>query len=232
MPTTKLDFKTLKAKEEDLNKNGQLPDNFALRIHRAISWGMRAEREIEDDDVRFILLWIGFNAAYVKDSDIFYNTNTDTKNSSQRNFFKTYFDALIELDSNSRIYDAVWDRFKHEVRILLDNKYIFEPFWKHHHNIPNYNNWQERFEKSKRVIGFAIDKREKTALILSTIFDRLYVLRNQLMHGSATWDSSINRNQVRDGAKIMGWLLPLFIDIMMDNPNENWGQPPYPVIEP
>lgn len=28
---------------------------------------------------------------------------------------------------------------------------------------------------------------------------RLYVLRNQLVHGSATWNSSANRAKVRDG---------------------------------
>ena len=34
------------------------------------------------------------------------------------------------------------------------------------------------------------------------VFDRLYVLRNQLVHGGSTWNSGINRTQVRDGAAI------------------------------
>ena len=38
---------------------------FTLRIHRALSWLKRAEAAGEDDDVAFICLWIGFNAAYV-----------------------------------------------------------------------------------------------------------------------------------------------------------------------
>ena len=50
------------------------------------------------------------------------------------------------------------------------------------------------------------------------VFDRLYVLRNQLVHGGATWNSSVNRAQVRDGAAILGFLLPVFVDLMMDNP--------------
>jgi len=44
------------------------------------------------------------------------------------------------------------------------------------------------------------------------------------VHGGATWNSSINRDQVRDGAAVIGWLLPIFIDIMMDNPQQEWGQ--------
>jgi hypothetical protein len=57
------------------------------------------------------------------------------------------------------------------------------------------------------------------------------VLRNQLIHGGATWNSSVNRDQVRDGAAVMGCLLPVFIDIMMDHPDRGWDMPHYPVIE-
>jgi hypothetical protein len=57
------------------------------------------------------------------------------------------------------------------------------------------------------------------------------VLRNQLVHGGATWNSRVNRDQVRDGAAVIGWLLPVFIDIMMDNPDCEWGRPFYPVVD-
>ena len=63
------------------------------------------------------------------------------------------------------------------------------------------------------------------------LFDRLYVLRNQLVHGGATWNSSINRAQVKDGAAVLGWLLPVFIDIMLENPDQDWGKPFYPVVK-
>jgi len=54
------------------------------------------------------------------------------------------------------------------------------------------------------------------------VFDRLYVLRYQLVHGGSTWNSSVNRNQVREGAGILGFLMPVFVDIMMDNPQVDW----------
>ena len=65
---------------------------------------------------------------------------------------------------------------------------------------------------------------------LSFVFDRLYVLRNQLVHGGSTWNSAVNRDQVRDGAVILGFLMPVFVDIMMDHPDEDWGKPFYPVV--
>ena len=62
------------------------------------------------------------------------------------------------------------------------------------------------------------------------VFDRLSVLRNQLVHGGATWGGSINRPQVRDGTAILAFLIPVFVDVMLDNPLEYWGRPFYPVV--
>lgn len=39
---------------------------FDLRLYRAISWLKKAE-STEDLDIRFISLWIAFNAAYAKE---------------------------------------------------------------------------------------------------------------------------------------------------------------------
>ena len=67
--------------------------------------------------------------------------------------------------------------------------------------------------------------------VLMIILERLYVLRNQLMHGNATWNSSVNREQVRDGANILGQLVPAMISIMLDCGTELWGDPRYPVVD-
>jgi hypothetical protein len=86
------------------------------------------------------------------------------------------------------------------------------------------------FDGAKRAAHAALAA-GNTPVVLSILFDRLYVLRNQLLHGGATWNSAANRAQVRDGAALLGHLLPLFIDLMMDNPGEDWAMPLYPVIE-
>ena len=83
---------------------------------------------------------------------------------------------------------------------------------------------------SQRQIATAMTQFD-TGRILLVVFDRLYVLRNQLVHGGATWNSSINRAQVKDGAAVLGWLLPVFIDIMLENPDQDWGKPFYPVVK-
>ena len=72
---------------------------------------------------------------------------------------------------------------------------------------------------------------QRTDRFLSILFSRLYVLRNQLVHGGATWNGSRNRTQVRDGALILGLVVPRLIDLMMDHPELDWGEPAFPVID-
>jgi hypothetical protein len=67
--------------------------------------------------------------------------------------------------------------------------------------------------------------------VLSIVLSRLYTLRNQLMHGGATWNSSVNRDQIRDCGNLLGKLVPLVIEIMMDSVNTLWGDACYPVVD-
>ena len=218
--TASLHFDVLKAKQRALREN--FPDPLSLRVHRALSWLGRSEAETDDIDVRFILLWISFNSAYT--------AHVEIAGGSERGAFKAYFDTLVELDQGHRIYNAVWTRYSQEIRLLLDNRFVFAPFWAHFNGEEGNADWEERLVKSKRAIGNALSDRD-TPRILATVFDRLYVLRNQMVHGGATWNSAVNRNQVRDGAAVLGCLLPIFIDIMMDHPTRDWGKPYYPVVE-
>ena len=111
----------------------------------------------------------------------------------------------------------------------MDNRFLFNPFWQHHNGIEGFVDWEDRLKASSHGFSAAF-RTGDTTKVLSFVFDRLYVLRNQLVHGGSTWNSALNRHQVRDGAAILEFLMPVFVDIMMDNPHENWGQPFYPVV--
>mgnify|MGYP006209167631 FL=1 len=67
--------------------------------------------------------------------------------------------------------------------------------------------------------------------MLGILFQRLYVLRNQLIHGGATWNGKVNRSQVESGTAILGDIVPVVIHLMMKQPNQIWGDPIYPVVE-
>ncbi len=72
---------------------------------------------------------------------------------------------------------------------------------------------------------------KKTATALGVVLARMYTLRNQLVHGGATWNSSVNRDQIRDCTAFLGKLVPIVITLMMDHPETLWGDACYPVVD-
>lgn len=214
-------FEELKVKQRELRS--AFPEAVGLRVHRAISWIGRAEQEADDLDAAFIFWWIAFNAAYAAEAPA-------SVLGSERSNFAAFFEKLIGLDAENRIYREIWTRFAGPVRLLLDNKFVFQPFWSHQNGVEGYDDWEDRFARGRDVLHKALARKD-SKLILSTLFDRLYVLRNQLLHGGATWNSSVNRGQVRDGAHILASLVPIFVDLMLDNPGLDWGAPYYPVLD-
>ena len=221
-PVHDLGFARLKARHRA--ERPGFPEPFSVRVHRTLSWLARAEREPDDPDARFLFLWIAFNAAYGGERD------PSDERPRERDAFAAFLGRLVALDRQRRLHACVADRFSGQVRFLLENEYVFGPFWSCHNAMAGYDDWRDRLEGSLRVYAVARAGRN-TARILSLLFDRLYVLRNQLMHGGATWNSGVNRNQVDDGAEILGAIVPITADLMMDHPHLDWGQPFYPVVD-
>ena len=199
-------------------RDGQ-PDALRLRIHRALSWLIRSEQEADDPDTRFILQWIALNAAYAREFG-----REETERDRARGFVET----LVRLDANKLLHQALFQQFTGPIRTLIDNKFTFEPFWTAMRTHDSSGRWEESFANSKKA-AFAAVMQGDTAKVLGIVFDRLYVLRNQLIHGGATWNSQINRAQVADGIAILGTLVPLVLAIMMEHP-QDYGDVLYPVV--
>lgn len=215
-------FEELKTKQRRIRDG--FPQTMGLRIHRSISWIGRSEACGDDHDGRFIFLWIAFNAAYADEREF------QSIAPGERAAFLDYFGKLVARDTERLIYTALWNEFSGPIRMLMQNRFVFNPFWQHQNGIEGFENWQAKFTESSRRFAQAFQTGD-TVRVLSFVFDRLYVLRNQLVHGGATWNSAVNRSQVRDGASILHFLMPIFINLMMDNPEANWGRSFYPVIE-
>src|SRR3546814_1876320 len=89
----------LKAKQRAIRAG--FPETMGLRVHRAISWIGRAEACGEDDDARFVFLWIAFNAAYADETEF------QVVQPGERAAFVGYFSRLIALNQERRIYRAI-----------------------------------------------------------------------------------------------------------------------------
>ena len=192
--------------------------HFDSRLRRALSWLKRAEQETADPDAAFIFYWISFNAGYSPKLN-------DSEATSEAQKAEYFFQMIAEQDSEKIIYQLVWERFSQEIRSLLDNEFIYAPFWKYEDPL-HERGWESSFRKEK-IFAAKCLKYQNTAAILALLFRRLYVLRNQLMHGSATWQGDRNRQQVRDGQRVIERLQPAFLRIMLTNHRENWGEISY-----
>lgn len=198
----------------------EYPESTRIRLHRAISWLKRSEQEVDDPDARFIFQWVAFNAAYAREFD---------EAASERAKLREFLERLDAVDSRGDLKRLVQHTYSGSIRLLLDNKFVFEPFWRALRDHDSSGRWEEQFAGSKRA-ALQHFMAGNTATSLTIVFDRLYVLRNQLVHGGATWSSRLNRQQVKDASQLMGELVPTILGIMLDSPSTNHGDLLYPVV--
>ena len=199
----------------------QQPINLSLRIHRSLSWLKRAEMA-EDLDGRFIFLWIAFNAAYATDID-------PSLRSSERSTFNDFFKKLCDLDEEGLLFHLVWQEFSSSIRVLLDNRYISHDFWEYQRGVIDQTEMERRLKGAKQAANRSLAE-QNTADTLSIVFSRIYVLRNQLMHGGATWDGSLNRDQIRDCVRFMEQFVVAMITILLESKPTLWGDASFPPL--
>ena len=195
------------------------------RLRRAYSWLHRSEKA-ETDDEKFIFLWIAFNAGYGVEL-----AEDDDAAESKR--FRNFLGAILKRDREGVIRTLLWETFPGSIRVLLKNPYVFGPFWKWNSGL--VPKWRSQFEgRNKRVLRSM--ERGDAHSVLSEVFMRLYVLRNQIFHGGATFAEGLGRDQIRDGSNIMASLVPAILEIMRediaDNPGSDiWGKVFYPRVD-
>lgn len=199
-------------------------DEYATKIRRAVSWiGGTEQCKIDNNDAKFIFFWIAFNAMYSDKRQI-------GKRPAEKLFHIKFFKKIYEADKRRRIYNAIKETHHKNFSTMIENKYLFEDYWKFINEDKTEEEWKISFEASKAL--FYKNREQKNIVkTLRNIFDRLYVLRNQLIHGGSTWNSKVNRTQVQDCAKALKILMPNFVDIMMDNPDTDWGESYYPSLD-
>ncbi|MFH4752600.1 hypothetical protein [Vibrio alginolyticus] len=197
------------------------PQNLSLRVHRALSWLNKSEL-CDDDDSKFIFLWIAFNSAYAQEFE-------QRQQFGEQGLYGKFLEKLITCDQRAQLHDLVWDEYSNTMRVILDNEFILQAYWDYHAGRITEDSWKNERSKAKAAANKALSQND-TAKVLSILFSRLYTLRNQLIHGGATYLSSANRQQLKDCCGILEKLVPSIIEIMMDSADQVWGEAVYPLI--
>jgi len=216
-----INYKKLKLRQRI--ERDKYSNNAGLRIHRALSWLNKAEKSEGDLDTEFIFLWITFNAAYA-------GSMNDANIYSEKERLEQFIAVLCELDKDKKIENLIWNEFSSSIRVLLDNKYVFQPFWNFQNQYIDEDKWTTEFAAAKRAAASALGNKD-TATILGIVFSRLYTMRNQLLHGGATWNSKVNRDQMRDSTNFIRKIVPIIIEIMMNYSHRFNNQANYPVVD-
>ncbi|OOR98795.1 hypothetical protein B0187_07760 [Haemophilus paracuniculus] len=195
--------------------------DFRLRIHRSLSW-LKQACVAEDLDNKFISLWISFNAAYARE--------LKEDSPKDRAIFNEFLLRICALDEEQKIYNLTWKKFSGSIRLLLDNPYIFQPFWELQNNKISEKEYHQAVIQERERFLSALEK-QRTERILDVLFGRLYTLRNQILHGGSTFGSKANREQLKFGCDVLAFFIPEMLEIMMKNHNAmEWGKPFYPYL--
>jgi hypothetical protein len=210
-----------------LLKNGEefQEGSSYLRLHRAISWYASAEINDNQLDIKFVSLWISFNACYAIDD---LHELGDQKTSETASI-STFLSKVVEKDVNGNIYNLLWQQYSQEIRILLDNHFVFKDFWEFIRGKRTEDEFKRNFELSNNKCRHVFQT-GNVKEFLTALLKRLYELRNQLFHGGATYNGRVNRKQLKDASNILNKLLPIIIEIMIINKEDDWGAVAFPVI--
>ena len=206
-------------KKRHRQEGADFPRPVALRVHRALSWLDCAEQASSLDE-KFLFLWISSNSAYAADLD------SDADYETKR--FDTFPMRVVSRLKKASMATIFRKRYPGPVCLLLDNQFAFKPFWDRQNSLIPDEQWTLHFKTEESTANRALAS-QKTHKVLQLLFHRLYALRNQLIHCGVAWGGEVNRSQIQNDSALLGEIVPLVTEIMVDNAPEDSIVPIYPV---
>jgi hypothetical protein len=181
---------------------------FSVRVWRALSWLKRSEAA-DDMEGKLLSLWIAFNASYGQDE------SAGIPKSARSNW-QEFLTKVSEHDRDD-LLGAILREHQTDTFHLIDNQFLYRPFWN------NDSGWEDKFTAARRSVMMKMSK-GYTLPVLIELFDRMYLLRNQIFHGAATSGSKLNRPAMEQSTVLLQGIVPAVIAIMIGAGTEiRWG---------
>ena len=203
------------------------------RIRRANSWIKRSKRSRKGSVERFIFLWISLNSSYGVERSA---KKKEIKLVSD--FLKIALEKEKVANSNDKArLEEIFGFKKELIETILENPCISEQFWDYVHGRNNAGEeWLGRFRQENEDILTAWKNRDLDSF-LPPIFSRLYILRNQVMHGGVTHPHNAGERQIKHGTALLDFLIPRLVKIMKKDiekhpSSRSWGEVEYPSFSP
>ena len=194
--------------------------SYALRVYRALSW-LEKPGEQKDLETRFIFAWIAFNALYGQAREGLPTARSQPNyGGGDHDEYVNFLHRLAQLDGDLLMRSAT--KIHSFLRELVGCKYLYFCYWR---NMPD---WPESLEKDVTGFGKAMERRN-AGKIYSLAFDRLYVMRLQLLHGGATFGGHVNRKTLQLCEVVLRHLMQVILEVMIKHGLElDWGDCAYP----
>ena len=195
-------------------------EDLRVRIHRAISWLDSAEKHSEDNDIALLSLLIAIHACYLRDDE---GHKYEGYKPSD-----TWEDFVNNMRGTKQLR-GIYSQFRTAegvsfVKDVMLNIYLLSHTWRY--DVDYGKEFMERHQS--HLLRFV--QQNKTDKLLGAALLSLNMLRNQIAHGSRTYDSQLNAEAVAGGKNFLFRIVPLFILAMIENPEKNWGAVAFPVI--
>lgn len=91
---------------------------------------------------------------------------------------------LSQLDRHDHLYEVVWRRYPGAIRVLLNSCCVFQTYWDHQNGLAGSVVTGTRFAVTRKAAHASLSDHDY-GTVPSIVFQRLYTLRNELIHGGA-----------------------------------------------
>ncbi len=208
-------------------KEGEASDDrynpIRIRLHRCWSWMERIE-ELEaagvgHDDPKLIYHWIALNSLYGRWDDQAREPIGD------RYSLGTFLERIYTLDQEGLIQKLLTEN-RELVKAIVGDEFLNKYFWQD----PSEDQARRAQNSARKLPSWHFEGR--FIPILDITLSRVYLIRCQLIHGAATYDSKLNRVAVGRCADFLELFLHAVSTIIIDHAwQEDWGSLCYPPID-
>lgn len=204
------------------DNKSQNSEGFNLRIQRGLSWFKKAIFIADDLELQFMSLMIAFNAIYAEEI---------ADKSKGEHSFGNFFERIYRQDYEKKIYRALWGNHQTLIQSFLGNPYVFQAYWDYKNQKISQFEWKKSFELDQAHTIQALRYKDSIG-VLDQLFARFLTIRNQMVDGGIGYKSSMNRKQLDEGCRILLFLLPSFMHILIENAQSlDLEKPYYPAVQ-
>jgi hypothetical protein len=185
------------------------------RSYRARSWIEKATEVQGSPDLQFVCHWIAFNALYGQDRNI----GAQTEQVEQFEL-SDFLGKVVRLDL--ALVRGTLAGLHSQAKRLAKLEFLYREYWK---DVPTDIGGMISREVNAIDAAWRVKQPERR---LASLFQRIYLLRNQVFHGAAKHGSRKNRDSIAPALAVLTELVPVFADVVRGHPDDSiWGRLPY-----